>query len=196
MFRKAIRQVTVGILLLSLAASTSPALAHSGLGNAVLRVKEVPRNFSSANTRTYTAYVPFLKVKVQGPFGKYDDDCSPPSIIAGKYRLALIQSFSSTSNPVSTMRLCSFLYKSAGVADKAYRELVRSAVFNATSFSAHKVTSRVGNASVAYSGKTSEEVVFRSDNVALELWYTSLKGVQMSPSAFLHLGALLVSRLR
>jgi hypothetical protein len=188
-------RIIFGMVLLTAALSTSSVLAHGDLRSAQLRSSEVPKNFGAANARVYTAYVAFLKVKVQGPYGKADDVCAPPSIVAGKYRQALIQSFGSTAVPTPSMRLCSFLYENASAAAKAYQETTRSAASHATSFPAHKTASRIGNDSVAYVGKTSEEVVFRSANVVVDLWYTSLKGVQMSPSAFLHLGSLLVTRL-
>ncbi len=189
-------RIALGMVLLTVALSVSPALAYGGLITAVLRVHEVPARFTSTNTRVYTSYVPFLKVKVQGPFGKAEDACGPPSIFTGKYHQAMIQSFGSTSRRPANMRVCSFLYDSATRAHKAYGELVRSATSNAHTFTSHKSASKVGNESTAYAGTESEEVVFRSDNVAIQLWYTDVSGVAMSLPAFLHLGAVLVGRLR
>ena len=175
-----------GVLL----ASWGPAAAgaHGSLTGALLKVGEVPSMFTSTASKTYTAYLPFLKVTVLGPYGKYSDVCSPPSILVGKYQQGMIQSFGHTDKRAASVRVCSFLYSSPTVGHKAYLSVVSAEKASAGVYSSKVVTSKVGDESTAYAGKTSEQLVFRTSNAVFNVWYTDFKGVQMSMTAFLQLG--------
>jgi hypothetical protein len=191
------RLVGTAILVVAWLASwgTTTAGAHGSLAGALLKVGEVPSIFTSTAAKTYTAYVPFLKVTVQGPYGKYGDVCAPPSIAAGKYQQGMIQSFGHTDKRAANVRVCSFLYTSAASTHKAYLSLVTVEKTNAGLYGTKGTTSKAGDESAAYVGKTSDELVFRTSNVVVNLWYTDFKGVQMSTSAFLQLGPKLAARL-
>jgi hypothetical protein len=194
---RAARLFGSAVLGLAMLASwgTTTAGAHGSLAGALLKVGEVPAMFTSTAAKTYTAYVPFLKVTVQGPYGKYGDVCSTPSIVAGKYQLGMIQSFGHTDKRLANVRVCSFLYASSAAGHKAYLSLVTVEKTNAGLYGTKGTTSKVGDESAAYVGKTSDELVFRTSNAVFNVWYTDFKGVQMSTSAFLGLGPKLLARL-
>lgn len=175
-------------------ASLEASASRADLSRAVLRVNEVPPTFTSSNTHLYTGYSPFLKVKAMTMTGMATDNCQSPSITDGKYRQAMIQSFG-TRHPVANFRICSFLYTDAGSARKAYAEEVRSVVADGNAWAATKVTSNLGDESVAYAGKSSEEVTVRHGSAVITMWYLDLKGVKINTSSFLKLGTTLLSRL-
>jgi hypothetical protein len=174
---------------------TAPAGAHGSLAGALLKVGEVPAMFTSTAAKTYTAYVPFLKVTVRGPYGKASDVCAPPSILVGKYQQGMIQSFGHTIVRLANVRVCSYLYANAALGHKAYLAQVTSEKANTIGFPAKVVASKAGDESTAYGGKTSEELVFRTSNAVFNVWYTDFKGVQMSMAAFLQLSPKLIARL-
>lgn len=184
----------VTLVLISVA-GTQSVTAASGLSSAALQQSDAPPGFTGPHTKMFPRYKRHLKMKI-GKGGEANCDVLP-QLKAG-WKEGMLQDFTGPSL-LSVFELCGFLQGTAAEAHTAYAAGVKGIKKQVAKTSGLTITRPViGNEAIEVTGSQSGfatyEMIFRRDNVMIELVYLGSSGY--TPATFTQVATTVDSRLQ
>lgn len=187
--------IVIAALVLASPAGIRPAAAASDLRAAALQASDAPPGYTGPHTKLFLHYKHHLKMKV-GKSGEASCDVLP-QLKAG-WKQGMLQDFTGPSM-FTVFEMCAFLQGSAAQAHAAYAAGVKDVKKQVSKTRGLTVTHpSIGNDAVevtgAQSGFATYELVFRRDNVMIELVYLGSSGY--TPATFTQVATTVDSRLQ
>jgi hypothetical protein len=176
-------------------AGIQPAAAASDLRPAALQASDAPPGYTGPHTKLFRHYKHHLTMKV-GKSG--EASCNAlPQLKAG-WRQGMLQDFTGPGL-LNVFEMCAFLQETATQAHAAYVAGLKGVTKQAAKTKGLIITHpSVGDEAIeitgAQSGFATYELVFRRDNVMIELVY--LGGSSYTPATFTAVGTTVDSRLQ